>query len=223
MEDVSMVRYIYISKTWSFSSFHFPLKSGSDVSILPSLLVVFPFTDRVDVTMSGFVREPMGFKVFVYRSYHNSVDSMHPYRYLNKRRYSNLTPFSMRTFFLCYGFTSHMISKKSPSIFNIINFYFGVSALRYAPGTSKMATCLPSCASIMILVNSCCKDIVGDDASSLGIYHLCDLPSAHVPPFNLPQLFPFIKFIAHSAPLFCDFVRLSGSSAPITFVFSIWV
>ena len=51
-----------------------------------------------------------------------------------------------------------------------------------------MATSIPPYASIMILVNRASKDMVGDDASSFGMQHLCGLISEHVVPFNLTHL-----------------------------------
>ena len=62
-----------------------------------------------------------------------------------------------------------MMSTKSPSIFNMMNFSFGVSVLRYDTGTSKMAMYLPSNESIMRLVNRDYKYMIGEDASSLGM------------------------------------------------------
>ena len=80
-----------------------------------------------------------------------------------------------------------------------------MSALKYDPGIPKMATYLPLCVSIMIMVNRDSKYMVGDDSSSLGIYNLCGLPLAQVLPFNFPHLFSLIIFIARGAPLFRDF------------------
>ena len=45
----------------------------------------------------------------------------------------------------------------------------------------------------------------------------------HVLPFNLPLRFYFIRFIALNAPFLCDILRLSGSSAPITLIYSSFV
>ena len=113
--------------------------------------------------------KPMGFQSFVYRSYHNSTDYMHPSIYFNKTRYSNLAPFPICTLFLCSGFTLHTMSKILPSILNMTNFSFGMPALSYAPGTLKMATSLPLCAPVMRISNRDYKYMVGDDASSLGM------------------------------------------------------
>ena len=86
----------------------------------------------------GLTRNPCNFRVFEYRSYHSSADSMHPYKDFRRRRYSTLNPFSMRTFFLCSVFTSHMMSTNFPSILNKMNLSSGMSALRYDLGTSEI-------------------------------------------------------------------------------------
>ena len=78
---------------------------------------------------------------------------------------------------------------------------FCMSALKYDPGTSKMATYLPLGASIMIMVNRDSKYMVGDDSSSLGIYNLCGLPYAHVLPFNFPNIF-LLLYLLHVVPPF---------------------
>ena len=75
----------------------------------------------------------------------------------------------------------------------------------------------------MRLVNKDSREMVVEDASSLVMYHLWGCPSAHVFPFSFPLLFSFIRFIYRSYPFFCNFVRLSGSSAPITFMYSNFV
>ena len=41
--------------------------------------------------------------------------------------------------------------------------------LRYAPGTPKIATYIPSCELIMMLVIRYYRDVVGEDVSSLGM------------------------------------------------------
>ena len=112
-----------------------------------------------------------------------------------------------------------MMSTDSPSIFNMMNLYSGMSALNYAPRTSEMATSLPSCTLMLRMVNRDCKDMVGEDASYLCMWHIFGLPSAHVLPFSFPNLFYFIRFIDCSDPLFCDFVILSESSDPINLMY----
>ena len=59
-------------------------------------------------------RNPCDFRLFEYRSYHSSVDSIHPYRASISFRYSTFTPLSTRTFFLCLVFTSHIMSTNPP-------------------------------------------------------------------------------------------------------------
>ena len=65
----------------------------------------------------GLIRNPCDFRVFEYRSYHSSADSIHPYKALRRCRYSTFPPFSACILFLCSGFTLHMMSTYSPSIF----------------------------------------------------------------------------------------------------------
>ena len=115
----------------------------------------------------GFISNPCYFMVFEYRSYHIIADSIHPYKYFIRLRYSTFTPFSKCTFFLCLGFTSHIMSTNSHSIFNWTNLSSGMSALMYSPGTSKISTNIPSCALMMRMVNKASREIVGKDASSL--------------------------------------------------------
>ena len=95
--------------------------------------------------------------------------------------------------------------------------------LIYAPGTSKISTYLPSCELIMRLLNKYSREMLGDDAPSLAMDHLWVRPCAHVLPFSFTLHFSFIRFIVRSAPFFYDLVRLSGSSALITFMSSICV
>ena len=83
--------------------------------------------------------KPIGFKN-IFMLYHNSTYYIHPYIAFNSSRYSTLKPICICTLFLCSGFTSHMMSKNSPSIFNIMIFSFGISVLGYAKGRTKMAT-----------------------------------------------------------------------------------
>ena len=91
----------------------------------------------------GLTTNPCYFRVFTDRSYYNSSDSTQPYKTFNSLRYSTLDPFSKHTFYPCSEFTSNMMSTNSPSIFNIMDFYSSISALRYDPGRSKMATYIP--------------------------------------------------------------------------------
>ena len=145
---------------------------------------------------------------------------MNPYRSYISCRYITFTPFSTRTIFLCLGLTSHMMSTNPPSIFSKMNLSSGMSELRYEPGTLKIVTSIPSCVSMMSMVNRASREMVGEYASYLVMQHLLVRPSTHILPFGFPLRFSFIRFIAHSAPFFCDIVRLLKSSAPITFIFS---
>ena len=115
------------------------------------------------------------------------------------------------------GFTSHMMSTNSPSILRIANLSSGILACRYAPGTSNIAVSRSSYALMRSIPMSASKDRVGDDASSRGTYFLCELPSAHVRPFIVPQRLSLIRFTALSALCFCSGWSDSGFSLPSTF------
>ena len=105
---------------------------------IPWYCTLLPFMVMFAVHLSyGYSAKSCCFIVFEYMSYHNSADSIHPYRALISRTYGEINPFSTRTFFSCLGFTSHMMSKNSPSIFTKMNLYSGMSTLSYAPGTTK--------------------------------------------------------------------------------------
>jgi hypothetical protein len=60
---------------------------------------------------------------------------------------------------------------------------------------SAVATSRPSCASTMRVSSKESEDRVGEDVSSLGYNDLCVLPSAHVLPFRMPDIFSLIKLI----------------------------
>ena len=143
---------------------------------------------------------------------------MYPYKAFRRSRYSTFTPFSTHKGFLCSGFTSHMMSKNSPPIFNRMDLSYGMSALRYAPGKSKISTSLPLFASMMRLVNKASRKIVSEDTSYFVMWHLWGRLSAQFLLFSFPLRFSFIKCMALSDTFFCDIVRLSGFSAPITFM-----
>ena len=98
-----------------------------------------------------------------------------------------------------------MVSTNSPPFFNNMNLYYGMSALRYYPGTPKIATSLHSYMSMIILVKRSSKYMVDEDVNYLDMYHLCGLPYAHVLPFIFPHLFYFIRFIVRSDSILCDF------------------
>ena len=65
-----------------------------------------------------------------------------------------------------------MISTNSPSNFSNMNLCSGQSACRYAPGTSKVASFRPSCASMINDAIKVSNAIVGEVRSSDGIYFL---------------------------------------------------
>ena len=113
-----------------------------------------------------------------------------------------------------YGLPLHMISMNSSSNLSLTYFSSGVSVFKHAPGTLKILTSRPSYASTTKVVISDSKDIVGDKASSLGIYPLCLLPSAHVLPLILPYSFSLVMFTALSDIWFCSGVSTSGFSGP---------
>ena len=115
----------------------------------------------------GLTAEPCDFRDFVYIPHHNSADSMHQYISFSRSSYITFTPFSTCTPFLFSGFALHMMSTNSPAIFIKMKLYSGVLALRYAPGTSKVVTYIPLCASIMRLVNRDCSYMVCEDTSFL--------------------------------------------------------
>ena len=117
----------------------------------------------------GLITKSCDFRVFEYRSYHSIAEYMHPYWAFRSCRYNTFTQLSTRKCFLCLGFTLHMMSKNLPSILNIVNLSSGISVLRYAPGTSKIAAYIPLCASIISLVNRASRDMVGYDALYLGM------------------------------------------------------
>ena len=152
----------------------------------------------------GLIGNPFDFRVFEYISHHISAYYMHPYRAFRRRRYSTFNPFSTHTFFLCLGFTSHMISINEK--FNLLVFQcLGM------PKDIKNTTSLPSCASTMRLVNKASREMVGEDGSSSVMYYLCGNPYAHTLPFSFPLNFDFIRFISRSL----------GTSWPCVYVFTL--
>ena len=177
-----------------------------------------------DMNLSyGLTTDQCDFRVFMYRSYHDYANSIPPYKAFNSRRYITFTPFSHAHLPYFMGSPLHSISKNSYSLFNMMNFSSGISALRYDPGTPKISTYLTSCMSTIRPVNRTSKYIIDKDTSYLGMYHLCALPFSNIITFIFTHLLYFIRFIARSAPLFCKFVMLSGSSTPINFMYSIYM
>ena len=98
-----------------------------------------------------------------------------------------------------------------------------MSALSYSPGASKMTTYLHCCTSITRLEIGL-PTILLVTIIPLWLFNIFVI---HHPLMSSPLifriLFSFIKFIAPSVPLFCDFVRLSWSSPPKTLISSIYV
>ena len=116
---------------------------------------------------------------------------MHQYRYFISCRYSTFTPFSTRTFFLLLGFTLHRMSTNLPSIFSGLKLFSGKSAFSYSLEALKKFTSLPLCASTSRMVNKASREMVGEDASYLVIYHCWGRLSAHILPFSFPLHFAF--------------------------------
>ena len=121
---------------------------------------------------------------------------MHTYKAFRRRSYSTLTPLSTRTFFLCLGFTSHMMSTNSPSFFNRINLSSGVSVLSYATGTSKMDTTLTLCVLMTSLVNKASREMFDEDESSLVIYHIRGFPFVHALPFIFHSALFYLFYVS---------------------------
>ena len=93
------------------------------LSTCEAIINSLPYTVMFDIHLSyGLTTNPCDLRVFTYRSYHNITDYMQPYTYFNSLRYNTFTPFSNHIFSLCYGYTSHMMSMNSSSIFNTIIF-----------------------------------------------------------------------------------------------------
>ena len=93
------------------------------------------------------------------------------------------------------GFTSLIRSTNSPLILNRIRLpsSFGIFACRYAPGTSKLATSLPSYASMISEVMRPSRDTVGKAILSFSLrYKCCLLPFAQVVLLFLPFFFPLL-------------------------------
>ena len=65
--------------------------------------------------------------------------------------------------------------------------------------------------------------MVGDATSSHGIYFLYSLPSTHVCPLILPQIFSLIMFISPKAYFFCWYVKVSGFITTTNFMSCIYL
>ena len=126
----------------------------------------------------------------MYKLYHCSADSIHPYIALSTFNYKTFSPCSYLTYCLYSPFMSHMMSTKCPRSFRITFLSAGISACKYAPGMSKVAMSRSSCASITRVVKSDSRDMVSDGTlSSFPKYLFCLLPPAHVLPLIFPSCF----------------------------------
>ena len=98
---------VRLTKCLEIVSMNFVLNSSSmcDTLLLSAYhYIVHCLTLIVIFSMHLLYRLAMNqcnFRVFEYRSYHNSSYSIHPYRAFISCKYSNFTPFSKRTVFLC--------------------------------------------------------------------------------------------------------------------------
>ena len=119
--------------------------------------------------------------------------------------------------FLYSGLKLHMISTNYPLSFIMTLFYSVISAYKYNPGTSNIATYSFSIASITSAVISGFVDTVGDYMFSLSIRNrFCLLLSGNVLPLIFPLIFLLIKFTASSSPLFYLIINPYGLIAPNT-------
>ena len=97
---------------------------------------------------------PSAFNVCVYKLYHCSADSIHPYIALSTLKYSTFWTFSYLTYCLYSSFISHMMSTKRPRIFSITFFSAAILACKYVHGMLKLAMSCSLYASIMSVVKS---------------------------------------------------------------------
>ena len=106
-----------------------------------------------------------------------------------------------------FGFMSHMISTNLPSNWSLANFSSGLTEFKYDSGASNITTSGPSYTSTTKVVIIASRDIVGDEASSLGIYPFYVLTPSHVCPLILLHCFSFMRFTDRG-----DFLLCSGVS-----------
>ena len=100
---------------------------------------------------------------------------------------------------------------------------FGILACSYSPGTLKTTVLLPLWSSITSDIITTSWYMVGDATSSHGIYFLYSLPSTHVCPLILPQIFSLIMFISPKAYFFCWYVKVSGFIPTTNFMSCIYL
>ena len=142
--------------------------------------------------------------------------------YLTTFIYNTLFLFLITKFFLCYLFTSQMMSTNSYFSFKSICLYHGISAWRYVPGISKVVMYLTSCASITNNPNRAWSDTVGDAKYYPSFKKFsCLLPFAQVRPLIVPVWFYFIRLTASKASLFSVLVNFVGSCGSTTGLFGI--
>ena len=111
-------------------------------------------------------------------------------------------PFLYLALFLCSRFIWYIISLNSPLNFNKTFFSFDISAWKYAPGTSKVATCFLFYASITSVVDKPSRDTLSDATLSPSFKCLFWLIQfAQVLPLMIPFIFYFMRFTASSACL----------------------
>ena len=128
--------------------------------------------------------------------------------------YTTFFSFSNTIFFVCSGFTMHIISTKYPVSFNNIHYFPSLcakSAWRYAPGTSNVAICCPSYVSINSVMNRYSSTTVGKatDVSSFK-YCLYLLLSAQILSFISPFHFSLIKFTSGKPFFFLVMLSMLG-------------
>ena len=135
--------------------------------------------------------------VLVNISYLISADSMHNYMAHGTLIYISFCLPSYTTFFMCSGFSPHMMSTNSPLILSNTNLPLGNLAFRYAPGTLKVPTSCHFYASRTIVENRASKYTVGNKIIFPYFRYLFYLLLlAYDLTLTLTYIFTFIKFNA---------------------------
>ena len=131
------------------------------------------------------------------QSYRNSRDnSVHQYMARINNIYIIFFPFSYLHSY-CDTDWSYTLHPQMLLLISIEQLSFGVFTCKYAPGTSKVATSLPSYAYITSVVNNPYRNTVGDATLSPSLKYLFYLlPFAQVLPLMIPFIFPFLVFVA---------------------------
>jgi hypothetical protein len=107
-----------------------------------------------------------------------------------------------------------------------MNTSSSMSAVRYAPDTSTMATSLFSNASMVAVISTDSRATVEDVAYDFVDLSLYFLPSAHALPLIDLSLFSFKNMSGSRAPLFCFGERshtFTGPSYEVAPVPSLWL